>query len=139
MDDIRSREDIENLMAVFYDAAFRDELIGHIFTDVAKLDLEEHLPVISDFWEDVVLGSRKYPSRHRNPMQVHLALAAMTPLHGVHFERWLEIFETVVNEHFDGENAKGIKMRAASIARRMRDVVTNYGPDLTRPRTAEVV
>lgn len=49
MKDIGSREDIDRLMVEFYDAAFADESIGYIFTDVAKMDLDEHLPVIGDF------------------------------------------------------------------------------------------
>lgn len=49
MKDIRSREDIDMLMVAFYDAAFADESIGYIFTDVANMDLEEHLPVIGGF------------------------------------------------------------------------------------------
>ena len=32
-----------------------DEVIGYLFTDVARLDLEEHLPQIGNFWEQVLL------------------------------------------------------------------------------------
>ncbi len=47
--DIETRADIDDLMNRFYARAINDETIGYIFTDVAKLDLEHHLPVIGDF------------------------------------------------------------------------------------------
>jgi len=47
--DIETRADIDDLMNRFYTRAINDETIGYIFTDVAKLDLEHHLPVIGDF------------------------------------------------------------------------------------------
>ena len=37
--DIENRQDIDELMLAFYKRAIADDLIGFIFTDVAKLDL----------------------------------------------------------------------------------------------------
>ena len=51
--DIESRADCERLVRAFYGKAMEDELIGWLFTDVAHLDLEEHVPVITSFWETV--------------------------------------------------------------------------------------
>ena len=47
--DIASREDIELLMNTFYSRLLSDERINYIFTDVAKIDIEKHLPVIVGF------------------------------------------------------------------------------------------
>ena len=49
--DIQTRADIDDLMLHFYARAMSDAVIGCIFTDVARLDLENHLPIIGDFWE----------------------------------------------------------------------------------------
>ena len=38
--DIQNREDIDSLMKAFYSRAIGDEVIGYIFTDVAKIILE---------------------------------------------------------------------------------------------------
>ena len=56
--DITNRPDIDRLMNAFYSRALTDETIGYIFTDVAKLDLEHHLPIIGDFWESLLFLDR---------------------------------------------------------------------------------
>ena len=56
MRDIETRQDIEKLMIAFYSKAISDEVIGYIFTEVAKIDLSHHLPIIADFWEMVLFG-----------------------------------------------------------------------------------
>jgi len=119
MNDIETRQDLIDLMVDFYELAFADETIGYIFTDVAKMDLDEHLPVIVDFWESMVLGTGSYQERGRNPMLIHRQLAEKTPLLSEHFDRWLQLFERSVNRRFAGEKAEIIKQRAASIAERM--------------------
>ena len=40
MNDIETRIDIDLLMRVFYERALADDVIGYIFSGVAKLDLE---------------------------------------------------------------------------------------------------
>jgi len=55
--DVETRADIDDLINRFYARAFKDETIGYIFTDVAKLDLERHLPIIGDFWETLLFGT----------------------------------------------------------------------------------
>ena len=119
MTDIETRQDLEQLMVDFYKLAFADDTLGYIFTDVAKMDLDEHLPVIVDFWESMVLDTASYQERGRNPMLIHHQLAEKTPLLPKHFERWLELFERSVNDRFAGEKAELIKQRAGSIAERM--------------------
>ena len=86
-----------------------DEVIGYIFTDVAKLDLEAHLPIIGDFWESLLFGTRAYQSHGRNPLIVHGALHLKERLTPTHFDRWLRIFQLTVNEEFSGEKAELMK------------------------------
>lgn len=121
--DIESRGDIDRLMLEFYSRALADETIGYLFTDVARLDLERHLPIIGDFWDAILFGSRDYASRGRNPLQVHAELDRKSALGGEHFERWIFIFERTVDDLFAGERAAFAKMRAVSIANRMRNYV----------------
>ena len=117
--DIENREDIDRLMVRFYSAALADDLIGFIFTDVAKLDLEHHLPIIGDFWETILFQSGVYSKHGRNPLMVHGELNEKVRLEFDHFLRWLELFEKVVDEEFEGGNADFIKSRAHAIANRM--------------------
>jgi hemoglobin len=121
--DIEDREDIDMLMREFYAAAMSDETIGYIFTDVAKLDLDQHLPIIGDFWETLLFRTGAYARRKRNPLEVHGKLNEKTPLRPEHFERWLEIFTETVDRWFAGQAADFIKLRAEGIAGRMLEFV----------------
>lgn len=119
--DIRDRRDIDQLMMAFYERAMTDEKIGYIFTDVARLDLDHHLPIIGDFWETLLFRTGDYSRHRRNPLGVHGELNRKTPLLPEHFGRWLEIFISVVDSLFEGETAEFIKMRAHAIAARMTE------------------
>ncbi len=121
--DIENREDIDLLMRRFYERAMTDEKIGYIFNDVAKLDLGHHLPIIGDFWETMLFQTGSYQRHGRNPLEVHGKLNEKTPLLPKHFKRWLEIFETTINECFVGERADYLKQRAETIAERMLNFV----------------
>ncbi|HEY8563809.1 MAG TPA: group III truncated hemoglobin [Pyrinomonadaceae bacterium] len=121
MRDIETRTDIEELMAEFYRKALADDLIGYIFTDVAGIDLERHLPVISDFWEMMLFGTVNFPAKYgRSPMQVHHALSERVDFKAEHFGRWVKLFGETVDEKFAGARATLAKMRAVSIAETMR-------------------
>ena len=117
--DIENRSDIDQLMNAFYARALVDPLIGFIFTDVAKLDLEHHLPIIGDFWETLLFQTGDYAKHGRNPLRVHADLDSKTPLVPRHFERWLEIFNETVDESFAGERSEYVKLRADAIAGNM--------------------
>jgi len=121
--DIESRADIDTLMRRFYERAMSDPLIGRFFTEVAHLDLQEHLPVIGDFWESTLFGSGVYSRHRRNPLLIHTALHRKEPLEPRHFQRWLELFHMTVDESFSGMRAGYAKERSAAIAQRMQGYV----------------
>ncbi len=100
--DIETREDCEVLVRAFYGRALTDPVIGFLFTDVAKLDLEEHVPRITNFWETILLGARSYGGGAFRP---HLELNMQVPLKTGHFERWLYLWRETVNELFAGPRA----------------------------------
>ena len=120
MTDISSRADVDLLMRRFYDRAMSDPLIGYLFTDVAKLDLEHHLPVIGDFWESTLFGTGTYAKHGRNPLLIHAALDTNEPLRRDHFDRWLDLFEQSIDETFSGSRAAFAKQRARAIAQRFQ-------------------
>lgn len=128
--DITNRLDIDDLMNRFYARAMRDETIGYLFTEVAKLNLEHHLPIIGDFWETLLFGTGSYQERGRNPLQIHRALHLKSPLKFEHFNRWLEIFVETVDETFAGTRADFIKLRATAIANRMLDFIGSVPAEL---------
>src|SRR3954468_7305347 len=104
--DIENRSDIDAFMLAFYAKAMGDGEIGYIFTDVAKLDLEHHMPIIGDFWETVLFRTGDYARHGRNQLTAHGHLKKKETLKFEHFERWLEIFTETVDELFLGDTAE---------------------------------
>lgn len=84
-------------------------IIGFIFTDVAQLDLEPHVPIITSFWETVPPGSRSYLGGAFRPH-------AQVPLRSGHFARWLVLWSATVDELFAGERAEQAKAHALRVA-----------------------
>lgn len=111
--DLEGREDVELLVVRFYDKVKADDTIGYIFNDIAKVNWEKHLPVMFNFWENVLFYTGSYEG---NPMDIHLHLNRVTPLTKAHFARWNELFLQTVDELFDGTNAILAKQRALSIS-----------------------
>ncbi len=111
--DIQTRADIELLITRFYDKVKQDPLIGFIFTDVAKVNWDTHLPIMFDFWETLLLNATSY---NRNAMGVHFEINRQVKLEGEHFARWMELFTGTVNELFSGPVADNARKRARSIA-----------------------
>ena len=111
--DISSRADIEKLVVSFDEKVRTDATIGFIFTDVAKVDWKYHIPVIVDFWETILLDNPVYK---KNAMEVHYSLNRKVPLQKEHFEKWLILFSSTVDEMYEGKIASLAKTRAKAIA-----------------------
>lgn len=118
--DISSREDLMALLGAFYARAFADPLLGPIFTDVAHMDLDVHLPHICDFWETALLRTGSY---RRNAFLVHRDLHDRHALAPRHFARWLELWTATIDERYAGPVADHAKVQgermAASMGRRL--------------------
>lgn len=110
MKDLETREDLELLLGEFYQVATKDDEIGHHFID---LDLKTHLPTIVNFWEKILFGK---PIYFGNPLAVHKILNEKSPLLLEHFDRWIVIFNGMIDKYFEGEIAEAAKLRAKMIA-----------------------
>ena len=122
--DIQNREDLLQLVTLFYEKLLADDTISYLFTDVAKIDLGHHLPVLVDFWDNILFQSDTY---RKNAMQPHLDLHYQSPLKKEHFITWLDYFKASVDELFDGEKAFQAKERATSIATIMQIKISQLG------------
>ncbi len=111
--DLGTEQDIKLLVDTFYGKAMSDPLIGFIFTDVAKISLEHHMPIMYSFWSSMLLGTDNYRS---NPMAKHMDLNRKTALLPQHFKRWLELWEETVNDLFAGAMAEQTITRGKNIA-----------------------
>lgn len=128
--DIETRADCEQLVRAFYNRALHDEIIGFIFTDVAKLDVEAHVPVIASFWETLLLGAQSYSGGAFHP---HAALHAKVELKAGHFDRWLALWYQTVNELYAGPRAEAAKAHAFRLANAFRMRLAAHPSAADRP------
>ena len=111
--DIENREDIKNIVDSFYDKVKVDPVIGHYFSKVIPVHWEKHLPVMYDFWENVVFYTGGYMG---NPMLKHMAIHEMSHFSKEHFLQWTYLFNQTVDALYEGPNADAIKVRAQNIS-----------------------
>lgn len=107
--DITNSDDIKRLVYSFYDLVVKDDLIGPFFSDIAKVNWEEHLPHMVQFWDTVLLGAGTFEGW---PMRTHLLLNQKAFLKEEHFERWTSMWYAIIDENFEGPNAIEAKNRA---------------------------
>lgn len=113
MTDIQNQDDLYLLVDAFYKKLLSDTSISYIFTEVVKIKLEEHLPILVTFWSQAILGTGGYTN---NLTQIHLDINTQEYLSPELFKIWLNHFNTTVDENFQGQKAEQIKTQALSIA-----------------------
>ena len=110
MNDINNRQDIENLISVFYDKVKTDDTIGYIFHTIIGDDWSHHLPIMHQFWETVLFNKPGYTG---NPVKKHIEIDNRLPLKPEHFARWLALWNETIDELFAGPTADEAKKRAS--------------------------
>ncbi len=108
MKDIESEAGIRMLVDRFYEKVQKDERLGPVFNARIK-NWDEHLPRMYRFWASLLFGT---PGYRGNPFEKHLGLA----IDKKHFDRWLQLFESTLDENFKGKKAEEARQRARSIA-----------------------
>ena len=112
--DISSRKDIKQIMTTFYEFLLADETMLPFFEEIIqKNELEHHLEIITDFWNDIVFNTNEY---QQNVMQKHLQKNAFIRFKKEHFTSWVSYFFKTIDASFTGENSEKMKARAQSIA-----------------------
>ena len=122
---------IDRLVDAFYGRVLSDPTLAPVFTEVARIDLDSHLPRIKAFWYRMVLGR---PGYRRNMVARHAEVHARFPLRGRHFDRWLALFTRTLDERFAGPYADRARAVACSIAANLeRNLDTCRPPRGHRP------
>ncbi len=85
-EELATRADVDRLLRTFYERALVDPLLAPVFETLAVVGLDEHLPVVGDFWEQILFRTVRYQG-HFGP--VHEALHRQHDLTDDRFERWL--------------------------------------------------
>ncbi|QBJ95376.1 group III truncated hemoglobin [Rhodococcus sp. ABRD24] len=112
-DELASRADVDRLLRSFYERALVDPLLAPVFETLAVVGLDEHLPVVGDFWEQILFRTARYRG-HLGP--VHEALHRQHDLTDERFERWLVLWCDTVDESFAGVDAERAKSKAHAMA-----------------------
>ena len=115
--DIVTRGDIEKLVDGFYNKVRKDTMLGFIFVDIAKVNWDTHLPIMYDFFENILFYTGPYSG---NPMELHKHVNRLFPITDEHFSPWILLFNTTVDELFIGDSAELVKQRAKNIAEIMQ-------------------
>ncbi|MDI9858121.1 group III truncated hemoglobin [Flectobacillus roseus] len=110
---LEGREDVELLVNTFYDKVRDNQMLGHIFDHVARVNWQKHLPKMYNFWEMILFGTEGYDG---HPLRPHFVINSVHQLTIPHFEQWLSLFFQTLDELFEGEKAEEAKQRAYNIA-----------------------
>ena len=122
MKDIENNDDLYLLVDAFYKKLLTDTSIAYIFTEVVKIKLQEHLPILVIFWSQSLFNKGGY---FKNLTNIHLDINAKEYLSPELFKIWLNHFNASVDENFTGLNDEKIKTKALSIANVMQIKIQN--------------
>jgi len=111
--DLDSGEHIRQFVQAFYQLLLQDPQLAPFFVDV---DLPRHLPLISQYWEKLLLAE---PGYSRHTMNIHRALNRRKTLQRADYVRWLAIFAGTLESGFCGAYADRAKKIAEQVAANM--------------------
>lgn len=110
--DLDTASQIDRFVHLFYERLLADPALAPYFTDVAGISLDAHLPLISAYWQKMLLGERRY---QRHTMARHRQLHARRALGGAQHEAWLGHFFAVTEAHFSGPKTDQARRVAARV------------------------
>jgi len=109
--DISNKADVKIFVDAFYDKVRKDSTIGPVFAAVIQGDSWGlHLERMYSFWHSVLFGQ---PDYRGNPFSKHRNL----PIEARHFNRWIDLFTSTIDEHFSGDRADDAKRRAVTMGK----------------------
>ena len=122
--DISSRKDLEIILSNFYTKLLMDEKMQPFFEEiVANNQLEHHLEIITNFWEDILFDTTLY---RNNTLQKHTDKHVFITFKEEHFTRWMSYLFEVIDTSFQGLMVSKMKNRATSIALVMKHKMNVY-------------
>ncbi|MDH5464555.1 MAG: group III truncated hemoglobin [Thiovulaceae bacterium] len=97
--DLINKNNIQSMVREFYTKILKDDMLSQIFIKSLGSDLhgdkwQIHLATLDSFWLTMMSDERSYKG---SPYPPHKLIGK---LHLEMFERWLELFSTVVNKYY---------------------------------------
>lgn len=122
-------DQIDRVVATFYAAVRRHEVLGPIFANHVT-DWPEHEAKIAAFWRNAILYDRGYDG---NPMRVHMAAG---DVRADHFDPWLMLFDATLIRVLPQDTARAWSALAhrigAGLRMGVRDLREPGGPPVLR-------
>ena len=121
--DTITKEAIDKLVNSFYPKILQNEVTAPFFVaklgdDINSRVWQDHLELISSFWESIALGEGDYRG---NPLAAHFNVEGISV---ESFREWLRLFGESLDEIFEEEQADFFKQRSLQIA---NNFIANLG------------
>lgn len=112
-----NRTNIEKMVRTFYAMLIKDDIVGPFFIKTLGTDLKndkwnEHYIVLDNFWLMLMTGEKSYKG---DPFLPHVSIGQ---LNEETFDRWLELFNKHVHQHYVSDIAKKFNQRAEILAKK---------------------
>ena len=127
--DLDDPVEVAELVTRFYRQIAQDERFHHYFGVLARVDWDAHTRDLTKFWVGALLSERD-----RDPASVfeaHRWLHEASAFDADLFDRWLEIFDTTLDEGWCGPGAERARRRAHgyawAMAKRLADIDIGAG------------
>ena len=117
--DIITSEDIKTLVDAFYEKVRRNDLLSPIFNERIQNRWPQHLEKMYSFWQTVLLNEQTYSG---SPFPPH----AQLPINHSHFEKWIELFISTIDELYKGDKSTEAKWRASKMAEMFQNKIEYY-------------
>ncbi len=119
--DLATRADVEALLRRFYGQVLVDDILAEPFAEIRVNGLESHLPVMCDFWQTVLFRAGLYGG---SAVRAHQLVHDRHVLTARHFLRWLKLWNSTIDQMYQGPVAEHAKIQATRIARAMHRRLT---------------
>lgn len=112
--EITSSKDIHKLVTIFYSRIRKDVYLGPIFEKHIQ-DWPAHFEHLTNFWQNSLFHNSDYKG---DPLEVHQKLdkAEDSSINEQHFGVWLNHWSQTIDDHFIGDNAAILKLKARKMA-----------------------
>lgn len=117
--DIQNLDDIKLLVDTFYGKVRENSLLKDIFNNIIQDRWPEHLAKMYNFWQTVLLEEHTY---YGSPFVPHAKL----PVDLEHFDEWLMLFNSTVDDLFEGEKAEKAKWQGQRMAEMFHSKIEYY-------------
>ncbi len=110
-----SEENIEILVRTFYPQVLKDSVLAPFFIEklgdnIDSETWEEHLHLLTEFWQFVALGYDEYKG---NPLQPHILIEGLTY---EAFSSWLNLFHQTIDQVYHPSIGEYFKQKSSNIA-----------------------